>query len=69
MPVYPELSGKTTKVVVPAKQLTMTEAGPSADSRGGSSRSYPKSKSLPATTNDWNPHQVPATKKYVGGVD
>jgi hypothetical protein len=55
--------------VLSDKSLTMTKGGSSGDSRGGSSRSYPKGKSKPGNTESMlDPTKVPATDKYVGGV-
>jgi len=70
MPVYSGVNGETSKVISPAKDMVMTKGGASGDSRGGSSRSYPKSDKLPPTTDSapFNPQKVPASKKYVGGV-
>jgi hypothetical protein len=56
-----------------SKPMAMTSGGSSGDSRGGSSRMYPKSgatmRTIPDTDNaDFNPQKTPATTKYVGGV-
>jgi hypothetical protein len=56
-----------------SKTMAMTSGGSSGDSRGGSSRMYPKSgatmRAIPDTDNaPFNPQKVPATTKYVGGV-
>jgi hypothetical protein len=70
MAVYSGVNGETSKSITPVKTMPMTGGGASADSRGGSSRSYPKSNSLPGTTDNapFNPQKVSATSKYVGGI-
>lgn len=52
------------------KALTPHKGGASGDSRGGSSRSYPKGGSKPGNSDSapFNPQKVSATDKYVGGV-
>lgn len=67
---YEKVTGHSTKVIAPRSSMPTISAGSSGDSRGGHSRSYPKSSSLPANTNNapFNPQKVMATKKYVGGV-
>ena len=56
-----EISNKSTPAV---------SGGSSGDSRGGSSRSYPKGKSTPGDSQaaPFNPQKVAATSKYTGGV-
>ena len=55
----------------PSDAMTV-KGGASGDSRGGSSRSYPKGGSAPANTDSapFNPHNDPKSggTKYVGGV-
>jgi hypothetical protein len=52
------------------KSLAPASGGSSGDSRGGSSRSYPKGGSKPGNSQSapFNPQKVAATDKYVGGV-
>ena len=68
---YEKVTGHTTKVISPRSSMPMISGGGSGDSRGGSSRSYPKKSGwLPANSTDapFNPQKVAASKKYVGGV-
>jgi hypothetical protein len=52
------------------KALAPAKGGASGDSRGGSSRSYPKGGSKPSSSQSapYNPQKVAATSKYVGGI-
>lgn len=50
--------------------MEKASGGASGDSRGGSSRHYPKGGSKPGNSDSapFNPQKVKATDKYVGGV-
>ena len=50
--------------------MAPASGGSSGDSRGGSSRSYPKGGSKPGNSQSapFNPQKDAATDKYVGGV-
>ena len=54
--------------VIGTRSLEMTKGGPSGDSRGGSSRSYPKGSKVNTGNPDFNPQKTPPSDKYVGGV-
>lgn len=65
----PVLGGSKSEGVKQAPQMKASGGG-GGDSRGGSSRSYPKGGSTPGNSQsaDFNPQKTACTEKYVGGV-